>query len=127
MRKKTIFVLCLILGIVPLTNNLYAGFADIVLSGAESWEIITRANHWQAFLAGSILTGCWFGLGRMKQTQHKEIAKGRAFLLYTTCAICGCLIIAEYWAAILFIAGCFYDIFEWSRDLAADIFDKITD
>lgn len=127
MRKKTTFTLFLITLIPLLTSNLYAGFGDILLSGAESWEIITRANHWQAFLAGSILTACWLGLSRMKKTDHKEFARAKAFFLYVTGSICICLVVAEYWAAILYVIGIFYSIFEFTKELTTDIYDTLTD
>ncbi|MCK5615502.1 hypothetical protein KAR91_77275 [Candidatus Pacearchaeota archaeon] len=97
------------------------------MSGAEAIEILVRANHWQAFLCGSILVGVWTALKHVKTTPHKSYAQARAFLLYVTGFVCIVLIIAEYWVAIAYLLSCMYDIFEYAHESFIEFFEYITD
>ena len=120
MKKKIICILSLIASLL-ITGNAYGFDGSIFVSGAEAIEILVRANHWQAFLCGSILVGVWAALKSLKPTPHKVVANSRAFFLYVTGGICIVLIVAEYWAAIAFVFSCMYDIFDATREFIEDL------
>ncbi len=110
-----------------ITGNAYGFDGSRLVSGAEAVGIFVRANHWQAFLCGSILIGVWAALKKVKPTNYRVLAQARAFFLYVTGVVCLSLIMAEYWVAIAFVLSCMYDIFKLAHESFIELFEYITD
>lgn len=106
----------LLLSLIVIPSSLQASWFS---EGANAYETINKARHWQAYLAFGLMTALLLSLKHIKEIQRPRIALAVSILIYVGISMSGGFFIAEYFPAIKnlfkgiwYLALSLYDIIE---------------
>ena len=92
--------------LLTATNTALAAITIDPSAIMDSWH---SANHWEGILAGTITTGLFATLWKLKPTFSVHMNKARAIVLYFGCFIAFGFFTAEYGSVFLNVVALFLE------------------